>query len=495
MPAGGGARWDPGAAGGVRRWPPDPVTKCASMLGARKFKVPPGALLGATLGWSVDGRQGVYIWMCRSSRIARRRKVLRSRLFIPRRADEALEVQQIMQMQARGGRALDPKKELVFVMNPMSGRGRGEAIWDAVVRPILSASGSRFRMVATEGPKHATEVARSLDPAATEAIVVLGGDGTVHEVLQGLMGRPDWEVSSKMPLAQVPTGSGNALAGCAGTSTPVEAMLAVLKGRPAALDVASIFQPPRRHFSFLSSYMGLLSNLDVGTDHLRWMGEARFTYGGARELLKGSKHMARVAFVPKGAPGPPPSGAGHGDGGKGGGVLEACGAGAAGPACPHLEGVTSQVDFDHLGGAWQRVSCEKFHLLACVNLRKISMHGGMVTPHQDFGSGSQTLIWNVDPTNRLQAAEIFLGIDQGTHVNHAKVRSEEVAAAIIEPLRTNSTLVVDGEEMPKETLFLEVHPGLCRVILPPEGPEPGSSAWSTGTFSELSMELGHGIRC
>ena len=141
------------------------------------------------------------------------------------------------------------------------------------------------------------------------------------------------------------------------------------------------------------------------------------------------------------------------------------------------------------------MSCEKFHLLACVNLRKISMHGGMVTPHQDFGSGSQTLIWNVDPTNRLQAAEIFLGIDQGTHVNHAKVRSEEVAAAIIEPLRTNSTLVVDGEEMPKETLFLEVHPGLCRVILPPEGPEPGSSAWSTGTFSELSMELGHGIRC
>ena len=49
--------------------------------------------------------------------------------------------------------------------------------------------------------------------------------------------------------------------------------------------------------------------------------------------------------------------------------------------------------------------------------------------------------------------------------------------------------------MPKEPFFLEVHPGLCRVILPPEGPEAGSSAWSTGTFSEVGMDLGAGIRC
>ena len=181
-----------------------------------------------------------------------------------------------------------------------------------------------------------------------------------------------------------------------------------------------------------------------------------------------------------------------------GGVPGACGAlPEGGPACPHLEGVAAggQLDFARLGEQWRRVESEKFHLLACVNLHKISMHGGMVTPAQDFGSGSQTLIWDVDPTNRLQAAEIFLGIDNGTHVNHAKVRTEEVAAVIVEPLRTNSTVVVDGEAMPKEPFFLEVHPGLCRVILPPEGPEPGSSAWSTGTFSEVGMDLGAGIRC
>ena len=475
------------------------MTRCAALLGARRFRAPPEGLLGATLGWSLDGRQGVHLWMCRSSRFGRRKRVLRSRLFIPQRAEEALEVQQVMQLQARGGRPADPKRELVFVMNPMSGRGRGEAIWEAVVLPILSASGTRFRVVATEGPGHASEVARTLDPAATEAVVVLGGDGTVHEVLQGLMGRPDWEVSSKVPLAQVPTGSGNALAGCAGTATPMEAMLAVLKGRVETLDVASVFQPPNRHYSFLSSYMGLLSNLDVGTDHLRWMGEARFTYGGAKELLRGSKHCARVAFVPKGAGAPLPAGGANAGAGEGrGGVPGACGAlPEGGPACPHLEGVAAggQLDFARLGEQWRRVESEKFHLLACVNLRKISMHGGMVTPGQDFGSGSQTLIWNVDPTNRLQAAEIFLGIDNGTHVNHAKVRTEEVAAVIVEPLRTNSTVVVDGEAMPKEPFFLEVHPGLCRVILPPEGPEPGSSAWSTGTFSEVGMDLGAGIRC
>ncbi len=46
---------------------------------------------------------------------------------------------------------------------------------------------------------------------------------------------------------------------------------------------------------------GLLSNVDVGTEHLRWMGEGRFTYGAVREILSGRGYGCRVAYLPAAA--------------------------------------------------------------------------------------------------------------------------------------------------------------------------------------------------
>lgn len=50
-------------------------------------------------------------------------------------------------------------------------------------------------------------------------------------------------------------------------------MHAVVKGATSALDIVSVVQPPgRRYFSFLSINFGLITNLDIGTEHLRWEG-------------------------------------------------------------------------------------------------------------------------------------------------------------------------------------------------------------------------------
>jgi hypothetical protein len=60
-----------------------------------------------------------------------------------------------------------------------------------------------------------------------------------------------------------------------------------------AMDLLSILQDEKRSFSFLSQSVGLMSDLDLGTDHLRWMGSNRFVYG----YLRGSKYCLS-AFVP-----------------------------------------------------------------------------------------------------------------------------------------------------------------------------------------------------
>jgi sphingosine kinase len=58
-----------------------------------------------------------------------------------------------------------------------------------------------------------------------------------------------------------------------------------------AVDVLSILQSGRRSFSFLSQCVGLMADLDLGTEHLRWMGSSRFVYG----YLRGSKYCPFVS--------------------------------------------------------------------------------------------------------------------------------------------------------------------------------------------------------
>ena len=42
-------------------------------------------------------------------------------------------------------------------------------------------------------------------------LIIISGDGLVHEVVNGLAQRPDWDEISKIPFGIIPGGSGNAL--------------------------------------------------------------------------------------------------------------------------------------------------------------------------------------------------------------------------------------------------------------------------------------------
>lgn len=56
----------------------------------------------------------------------------------------------------------------------------------------------------------------------------------------------------------------------AGMWDVVTAAHAICKGRTQPIDIVSMLQPPsQRYFAFLSLNFGLVSNLDIGTEHLR----------------------------------------------------------------------------------------------------------------------------------------------------------------------------------------------------------------------------------
>ena len=94
-----------------------------------------------------------------------------------------------------------------FIVNPQSRSGKGAQIWRRL-EVELKKSTAEYQVYLTERPGHARELAARLtsgqtEPASSQVVVAVGGDGTLNEVLDGL------HVSSQVTLGYIPTGSGN----------------------------------------------------------------------------------------------------------------------------------------------------------------------------------------------------------------------------------------------------------------------------------------------
>jgi YegS/Rv2252/BmrU family lipid kinase len=93
-----------------------------------------------------------------------------------------------------------------FIFNPTAGTGRRAEFPVLLARHLGSAAQGDYVLRPTEGPGHATELARAAAAEGCRVVVAVGGDGTVNEVGQGLLHQP------ATAMGIVPRGSGNGLA-------------------------------------------------------------------------------------------------------------------------------------------------------------------------------------------------------------------------------------------------------------------------------------------
>lgn len=116
-----------------------------------------------------------------------------------------------------------------IIFNPKAKNGRSEKIC-AKVRGMLEEAGRRYVLLETERRGHATALAAEL-PDDAEELIVIGGDGTFHEVLNGL------KAPEKMRIAFIAGGTGNDFCAGAGISEDPERILSlVLKGAAKETD-------------------------------------------------------------------------------------------------------------------------------------------------------------------------------------------------------------------------------------------------------------------
>ncbi len=124
-------------------------------------------------------------------------------------------------------------RKVKLILNPMANMGNA---WKVAkdLRPIVAEYG-HADWSGTVYPTHAIELARQAGGEGYDMVIAVGGDGTVHEVINGLMQVP---AAHRPLLGIVPTGSGNDFAHAVGAFAEPEAALNhALSGEAAPVDL------------------------------------------------------------------------------------------------------------------------------------------------------------------------------------------------------------------------------------------------------------------
>ncbi len=113
-----------------------------------------------------------------------------------------------------------------IIVNPASGGGRTEPIMDSLLNSLRSRCGGRVSLVRTERPGHGAELARQAVLDGHREIVVVGGDGTIHECVNGIFALPP-SYHHDITLGIVSTGTGCGLGRSLGIPLRIEDQIAI----------------------------------------------------------------------------------------------------------------------------------------------------------------------------------------------------------------------------------------------------------------------------
>ncbi|MCC7302760.1 MAG: diacylglycerol kinase family lipid kinase [Bacteroidia bacterium] len=159
------------------------------------------------------------------------------------------------------------KREILFIINPVSGVGRQKKV-EKLIESCLDRTRFEATVKYTEHRGHATQIAREAAERKVSLVVAVGGDGSVNETGQSLIG-------SASTLAILPAGSGNGLARHLGIPMDIEKALArIQSGIVKRIDTATLNE---------KIYLGMAG---VGFDaHIGWE-FARFGKRGFSSYIK-----------------------------------------------------------------------------------------------------------------------------------------------------------------------------------------------------------------
>lgn len=178
-----------------------------------------------------------------------------------------------------------------LIFNPRAGGGRGAAIAEEAKR-VLEARGIRVALEPTAGPGGAAPLAAKLAKSGAERVLVVGGDGTVSEAADGILG------SGRNPvLGCLPAGTGNAFLLHFGVRTLEEAADRIAAGKATAVDAArATWEGGSRHFINVFGVGFAAKVCDTANRRFKWVGSQAYNVAVFPELIRLKSPATRLVL-------------------------------------------------------------------------------------------------------------------------------------------------------------------------------------------------------
>ncbi|XP_065139302.1 acylglycerol kinase, mitochondrial [Paramisgurnus dabryanus] len=161
--------------------------------------------------------------------------------------DSILRREACLEAREFGRQLIGPQENLkkaTVILNPAACKGKANSLFEKNAAPILHLAGVEIKIVKTDYEGQAKKLMELMDQ--TDMLIIAGGDGTLQEVITGLLRRVDEETFSKIPIGFIPLGSSNTLSQSLHLVSDnkvqhiTTATLSILKGETVPLDVLQI---------------------------------------------------------------------------------------------------------------------------------------------------------------------------------------------------------------------------------------------------------------
>lgn len=295
------------------------------------------------------------------------------------------------------------ERRLGVLLNPSSGKGR-VAQHAAELVAALASAGDRVQVLQGHSPEHADEVVAEAMAAGLDALVAVGGDGTVHLALQHVVG-------TGVALGIVPLGTGNDAARGVGigSDTVAGAVPAILEGHTVTFDVGQVSTDTGLSRYFLCAVStGFDALVNARANRMRRpAGDSRYALATFAELR---------TFRP----------------------------------VPYRAVVDGEVRRDEA--------------MFVVVGNGPSYGGGMrICDGADLHDGRLSLVW-IHRLSRVQLLRLFPTVYTGAHLHHPAVMRQEVREVRLEA--PGQLAFADGEPVGDLPVTVRAVPGGVRVLVP-----------------------------
>ena len=283
-------------------------------------------------------------------------------------------------------------KNILIITNPHSGGKTGQKILNHILKKFKTIP---YNIIKTTHKNHPYEIANTINFDDINGICVIGGDGTMHEVINGMLSRSD---NKQIPIGLIPGGTGNSFMHDLNCLNPIEAVNQIIKMEKRKIDLVKITTNNEILYSFNVAGWGMPPDINILAEKMRWLGPQRYNIASLIEIMKFKKRKCKLIINEK------------------------------------------------------NISDDYSFVLCCNTIH--TGKGMKIAPKAKLDDGLMDVV-AVKKTNRLKLLKLFPKIFSGNHVNDPVVKYHQVKAISINP-DINSDLIIDGEILGKTPCTMEV---------------------------------------